>query len=269
MAQGIYVGLPEYPYTTEIKFPFHFIQKTDGSLSVRDDGSEYDIRTCRFEWNTHITIASRWITFLKDENRYNSFQITIDSDTDFYPFGPDFLVNQTYDVKLLDFINHGQQDIPFKYHKFNVELQLILPPIKNVPTSLPLCSEPGTLTLGDIEKIRFPKDHFKPEISYSFRNVTTRNGNIYQIQTGNNSDYHDTVLTVIASKEKAAMLIDYITNTIRTNNFNLVVPTNSYPFGYELGDNKTFICKLNQSSLIIRHNKFNEFQFDLKIRRVI
>lgn len=269
MPEGIYVGLPEYPYTTEIKFPFHFIQKTDGSLGVRDDGSEYDVRICKFEWNVQITIASRWITFLKDENRYNSFQITIESNTDFYPFGPDYLVGQTYGVKLLNLVNYGQQDIPFKYHKFDVELQLNEPAIKNVPTSTPICSEPGTLTLGDVDKIRFPKDHFKPEIIYSFRNVTTRNGDIYQIQPGNNSDYQETVLTIVASKEKAAMLIDYIVNTIRTNNFNLVVPSNSYPFGYEYGDNKTFICKLNQGSLIVKHNKYNEFQFDLKIRRII
>jgi hypothetical protein len=123
--------------------------------------------------------------------------------------------------------------------------------------------------LGDIDRIRFPKDLWKPEVVYSFRNVNTRNGSVYQIQPGNEADYQDTVLNVMASKDKAAMLIDHIINDIRANNFNLVVGSNNYPFGFEQGDNKTFVCKLNQSVISIKHNRYNEFEFDLRLRRIL
>lgn len=266
---GSYVNLPNYPYTAEIQFPFHFINKTDGSIGVRDDGSAYDKRVCKFDWDIKVSIADTWSLFLKDKNRYNAFNIQVSPEVDFYPFGPDYKLDQIYSVKLLNLANHGQIAAPYKFHNFEVEMQLNAAAIKDVPTSNSICTEPGTITLGDIDRIRFPKDLWKPEVVYSFRNVNTRNGSVYQIQPGNEADYQDTVLNVMASKDKAAMLIDHIINDIRANNFNLVVGSNNYPFGFEQGDNKTFVCKLNQSVISIKHNRYNEFEFDLRLRRIL
>lgn len=266
-AIGTIVNMPLQPYSTTIKLPFYSVGRSDGTISIYDNGSAYDVRETSFIWAMKASIATRWTTFMQDRNRWNAFDMVTNGVIEFYPFGPDLKTDQTYSVRIIDAKNKGLQSKPYLYHRFDVNLVMMTSsPTTDVPVDTD-CTPNGSITVGDITGVTYT-EFFDPSVYYSFSNAQTRDGTVYAIHPGNDNDYETTILRINATRIKAAQLINYLLGTARANTFTLTVPSNSYPFGYEQGDNKSFSVKLDQKEIKISHNRYDNFTFDLRLRKV-
>jgi len=254
-------------YSIELVLPFNVADRTDGNIAIYDNGEEYDYVRSKFRLFTTADKASDLTTFFEDIGRNELITFFAPASWGMYPFGFTFPLGTSFESRIEKFVNKGQVAKPYLYHSF--EITLVMNDFtEEVNPSLGSCTEPGTLTIDGIPNVRFPKNMFKPKVSYAYYTSTTRGGEVYQINRGEDADAFETSFTAYTSEDVAGQLLYQLRTSARATSFEFVVPANSYPFGYESGDDQGFTCKLSQTSIRMTHNLFKDVDIGFKFRKV-
>lgn len=263
---------PNYRYSTSVIMPFHYVQRANGSQGIWDDGPEFDYRVCTFEIDCDRDRALNLIKFINKVGRKNSF--TLYSDGGFYPFGPDYPIG-TYEVSLVDYTDRGEQQSPWLYHTFEVEIIMESGEAQLTDFST-TCDDEGNVGIGTVTGLPFPPKFFTPKHDRAFYTTITRGGSIYRINRGfvnslgsnPGADYSETSFELNTySRLKMGEVVYYLTNVARNGVFILNTPSNSYPFGIEYGDSAGFPVTLAINELKIRNNGIKEWLMPLRLRR--
>jgi len=130
--------------------------------------------------------------------------------------------------------------------------------------ALPAESKEGELQIGTITENRFPPEFFQPEENIGYVGTVLQDGDTEYIDRGEAAQDYETHIMMLSGEPKAAAVIDYLAGTARAGNFALVTPTGFYPFGRNLGDG-TFTVNLITETIMITHNRYNEFAFNLDL----
>jgi len=263
----VYIDTINNGYTTELVMPFYIADRTDGEIGIFDAGQQYDYVRSTFILETTPERAGQLTSFWNEHGRDNKVKLFTPSTWGMYPFGFNFPTGTEFTCSIENFTNQGQVSSPYLYHKFSMTLVMNDFSEESEPSTLD-CVEPGSLTIADVANIRFPRRMFKPEITYEIYSATTIGGEVYKTNRGSDSDSRNTSFELYMSEEAAGQLIYKLRRTVRSSPFIMQVPKNSFPFGYEAGDNAGFLCKLAEKTIETVHNKYKDVNMSLKFRKV-
>jgi len=254
-------------YQVEINFPFLFAKNTGPVQNIYDSGADYDYITSTFDLEVPVTSAETLTTFFETYARNQSdVYFTVPESWGIYPFGPLYDLGTTFKCSINSFENKGQVSSPYLYHVFTIELTHQRTSASSVISGTG-CGDHGNLTINGVSAIKFPQRLFEPDIQYSYSTNLTRNGTSYIRNRSSVNDNKNVSMDLWCGDVKASQLIYSLINT-RAGDFTMIVKENSYPFGVEAGDNKTFNCRLNSDSIKMRHNDFNNWNVNLNLVKV-
>ncbi len=269
-ANEIEVSVPSWPYKTVLMFPFDIQKNEDGSYTSFDNGTAYDRRKCQCSFMLSAADMATLNDFLREDNiattKGRAYDLTLQMDTDsgFFPFGPDKGDVGDFDVAFIIRKQKGIGDSPFLYFKVDVE---ILHTGSYPAYVLPSQVKDGNFTFGTVTENRFPPAYFEPDNKYQYDATSLQGGTVEWMDRSEEADWYETSFTMISNESKCAAIMAYITATARTNNFTTVAPANMYMFGRDKG-NGTFTVQLIQENIIITHSEYNHFSYKLKLNYV-
>ncbi len=268
-ANQIEVTVPRFGYQTVIDLPFEIVQLDDGLFDIYDYGGGnpalYDKRRCNCKFYLNATEQQTFNNFFRDDDenpKGRAYDVTLRMNTDsgFFPFGPDKGDVGDFDVAVTFGNTPAIGEAPFLYFDSNINIQHT----GSYPAySLPSEVSEGGLTIGTITNNRFPPGWFKPSGRYGFFETVTEDGTVEWMDRSENADWYTTTFEMVSNESKAAAVIEYLTATARNNQFTLTAPTNSYPFGRDLG--VSVVVKMIQSKIEITHEYFDRFRYTLKL----
>lgn len=263
-AQGINYTLdnPIYGYISTVVLSLIHTDKLPAGYAIWDNGSSRDYRICKFVSRLNATQTNTLLTIFKDLTVGRGISLTLGlgkTSSCFYPFGPDRGDSGNFGVRLLKVEPRPVMEEPWLY--FDTEITLVEEscPAYTLPTQIP----EGDLQIGAITDLRNPPTMPESETDYGFSTQLTNNGTAYTIDKLYDADSRTTVLKMVCNQSKAAALINYMAGTVRAANVNIVSQANNYLFGQEGGSSGIYSCQWLNEQIVIKHNSFNEFEFEL------
>jgi len=254
-------------YKSTLTLPFDYADRTDSNVGIFDAGISYDyIETEMMLYMTAERI-DQLISFFHAHMRTESVVFKAPESWGMYAFGPMFAVDKEFTVVITNFQSLGQIDSPYLYHALKVSMVLsdmtsILSP------ATPSCVEPGTISIAEVSNIRFPQGMFKPDDTYEYYTSTTLGGEVYQVTRSSAADKKYTSFELYTGNAVGGQLIYKLMAITRANPFIMQVPKNSYPFGYEAGDNAGFLCKLISNNITMQHEEYQDWRIGLSLIKV-
>ena len=137
--------------------------------------------------------------------------------------------------------------------------------IASVPQggSIPDGETEGAMQIGIISNLMFPFDFPKPEQSFGFSAITTREGAVSVSDRGNDGKMIFTRFTIPAGRANMARLINHLQQTVRTNDITVIPPSDAYLFGIGYGSGGTYTCKMLNEVLQVSQVGWNNFELPL------
>ena len=260
----IEVSVPLFGYKTTIQLPFDIQKLDDGSYGIFDNGASYDIRSCECEMQLNATEQNILNDFISDgtKGRAKDIIITTNASSGFYPFGPDKGDVGPFTCTFEIAKHEGIGEAPYKYFKD----QIIMVNTGSWPSySIPTEVSEGQLTIDTIANNRFPPNWFEPDYRYKYAVSIEQNSTSQYIDRGANADSFITSFSMVSNQTKAAKTIERLVDTTRSVAFNIITVTNYYLFGRDKGSEGTYSVKLIQDKIVIQHNRYDNFEYELNI----
>lgn len=263
-SNDVEVYLPEWGYNTTIALPFDIQKLSAGSgYDVYDHGATYDIRSC----DCNLVLSATEMNSLNDimyaeaKGRGKDVTLTMAAGSGFFPFGPDKGDVGAFTVSCVITTSEAIGDAPYQYFRVGMRLT-------NTGSwpgySAPAEVDEGPFGVGTVTNCRFPQQWFSPSVGRGVYAAILQNADAEYIDRGINADDWEASFQFESNESKAAAVIDYLL-TVRSGAFDLVCPSNSYPFGREKGTGGTYSVRLIQDSIMITHIQHDQFQFGMNV----
>lgn len=269
------IPFPNVPYETIIDLPFDTIRLDDGTIILRDEGSKYDKRTCNavFElpadnnvYGSDVYLTQGELdTFLYSTSRGHDIVCSLPVSCSFTPFGPDKgdVGPFTLSAKYKD--TPAIQQTPFKYFKCSMEW--VHTGSYPAYTLLPEISD-GLWTFGTITNCRMPSNMFTPSKKYDISVAFTENSSSKYFDRGTGGETHYSSFTLQCNQSKAAAILYYLTNTVRTSQFTITPQDYYCVFGADHVSSAEHTVCLASPQIKVRALNFNSYEIDLVLKRV-
>jgi len=259
------IPAPNVGYSTLIEMPIDFLKLGDGTFSTRDEGTQYDKRSCNCQAFLTTTEQANLNALINDTGRGNNFTMTLPTGSGFFPFGPDKGDTGTFTVAL---ILDGTPKITMSpWQRFICGMHIVN--VGSYPAySLPTEINDGAFIFGTVEDCRMPQRLFDPKIEYGISVDFTENSTAEWFDTGLNSDIASTKFTMQMNESKAAAIVDYLTATARDSEFNITTDSNYYAFGSDHCGDSTYAVQMLSNKINIRHVRYNEFEAAFNLQRM-
>jgi len=262
----IEVPNPEYGYTVSLVMQIKSFESGFG-WDTFDNGVINDARILKIPGAIYSENEYQLLTsFLNHQARgRKAFEIELEEDSGFFPFGPDLGQSGTYRVHMLNRNSQGMQIDPWKY--FVTELSFILELGHGYEVDYTNRPE-GNLGIGQVSGLMFPQNGFKPKIKRGLKCDVTNGRYASAVDVG--YEKYETEIEIWANLSNAAKLVHEIQTVIRGNNFVLSCGNNYYPFDIDKNDSGNYYCKLisdnNENITVeVKHIEYDQFRIPLKI----
>ncbi len=259
---------PGYGYETEIAMPMTGIRAANGEYLHYDEGSSYDRRRC-LGAKIFIEGASmgsvNTILGVLANGRGEAIELQLGAGCGWYPFGPDKGDAGTFSARVLRYRQSGALMQPWGMCEIEFDLLMVSAPIYSPTDDM----DEASYALGTATGLREPPGGFLAETTYAVDTVSTMDGTALEIDNGSGADRYETQFEVTANQGKMATIVTYLTGVAaRGNNYsvNLTTPNGLYPFGFDQASGGTFAAQVMETSLRVRHTRFDEFALPLKMR---
>jgi hypothetical protein len=257
---------PIYGYRTVIDLPFERQALDNGNVYIRDEGPAYDKRSCviDLELTAYETMFLKDILYHAVRDRAKILDMYLPAGG-FFPFGPDKGDSGTFNI--VAEINQTEAIgwEPYKYFKCKLKLTNVgLCPTYSLPTEIP----DGDFIIANTDEICFPQSLSKPNIDYQLDVQFTENNTPKFFDRGIEARSSSTEFDLVTNESKAAAILHDLTNVVRTAQFSVAPPDTSYMFGSDNGAMGPYIVILDQESIEVQHQNYNQFSFPLKLRKV-
>jgi len=264
------ITIPNYPYSIKILLAMEIQLLDKGKVDIYDyaTNEQYDKRECEIVLDLNSSQAltlNNWLRIPGINNmRSTTGILEFATDSGCFPFGPDKSPEGPYTVAVNMTGNAGVQESPFQY--FRETLNIIntgVFPSYILPTEI----DNGTITVGTVNNLRFPPNWFKPRNKYAYSTVIEEDSSAQFVNKGIVADNYFSSIEFVLNESKAAALIKYLTQTVRSNAFTIITQNGQYPFGREKGDG-TFNVKLASNEIDIVHERYNRFRINLFVNYI-
>jgi hypothetical protein len=207
--------------------------------------------------------ADELLGFIDTTARGKNISLILPSGSGFYLFGPDKGHSGIYTVSAEIISSDGVGAAPWLYFTVNVRfVNQGTYPTYNLPTQL----ADGSISIGDVDNVRFPPDWFKPEDELGVYQSLGMSGVAKFVDRGGYADRHDTSAVFKCSQAKAAALVNYLT-TIRADTFTLTTADNQYAFNRRSGGAGSYTVRMIQDEITITNNGHEDFEIGINLSR--
>ena len=276
---SIQINMPVYGYAVDIVMPIATQKDAQGSPSFFDapvgpyDATlgAYDYRVLNTAtWRIPAAQQTLLSAFFKDADRGRSEPVimTLQTDSGFYPFGPDLGDTGSFTVQLLTQDQGGRLSRPWNHFENQIQLVLITPP---GGYSLPTPQSEGNFAIGSASGLRYCD--FTPLVIRNIGTALTASGVPCALDGSTSGDSYETGWTQLCNQGNAAALLSLLVSSSgRASDLSIVAPSNFYPFGVDNGSGGagTFTAKLLGSkadaktmTLTFTHDFFNRWSVPL------
>lgn len=257
---------PEYGYSVSLVMQIKSFE-SGCDWSTFDNGVLHDARILSIPGSLFSKEEYGELTdFLNDQAKgRRSFEIELEDNSGFFPFGPDLGQSGKYKVHLLNRNSHGMQVDPWKY--FASEFKFILEEGHGYVINYAARPE-GSFRIQDVSGLMFPQSGFKPIIKRGLRCDLTNGRLASAVDVGYNK--YEAEFELLANLPNAARLIYQIQTAIRGNIFWMNCGKDYWPFDKDKKDSGWFRCKLlpkNNENLAIdiKHIEYDQFRIPLYV----
>jgi len=233
----VYVNAPQWGYDTYIHLPFTYIRRSDNNFKAYDRGPTRDVRICKCQHLLNAADANNLLTFLEDNKKARANQgylylsdapiIALSKEGGFTPFGPDLGDAGRFDITYGPFSPSKQLHNPWLWWTLDMLLLMRDKPTYNLPDMV----SDGTVTIGNVDDIRYPRDGYDTEYKYEFVSGISWGKNHYAVDNGQSGDAYYCEPEISGTKSKIAELLNEIVTNIRATEFTFDPSNVNYPFG--------------------------------------
>lgn len=255
---------PQWGYKSIIKLSLIASEVLPRGYVIWDNGVANDYRVCKFTALLNSTQTQDLIDVYTDDARGTNVTLILDTNSGFYPFGPDLGDAGSFSVRILNINANPVLEEPWQYFNTEIEMVMVSSPSYSLPTEV---SE-GDLQIGSITGLRYPPTFPRSVSSHFVSNIINDGGTPFSIDKTNQGDKLETTLSMLCNQSKAAALIDHLVNTVRDSNVSIVAGTRNWIFGNEGGTSGTYTCKFLNNTISINHEYYNGFSFDISFYRI-
>ena len=256
---------PVYGYITEIKMPFTFSHLDDGTITIRDEGIQYDRRNCKVSFLLDASKQEEYNTFFNTTARAKSVVMTMDADCGFYPFGVDKGDTGPFTISAQRLNTPPIQLQPFRYFKCD----LLFTNVGAYTDFIwPVVQDEGNFNIGGISDLQMPQQLFEPQQEYTISVNHTENSTAQYFDRGSLGDSASVRFVQQVGTGKCGDLLYYLVVGQRTSTFPVYTDDYYYIFGADHGSDTTFTVKLNSDKITIRHIAYNSFEIDLAFKMI-
>jgi hypothetical protein len=252
-----------FGYQTIIAMNLDMQKGDDGAVNTNDNGAAFDKRVCTFDGLFTSTEQFAFLNaFTTDSGgRARDWTLTMDSDSGFFPFGPDKGDVGPFTAAVGCEIGPALSS-PYKMYrnKFSVTNTGSYPAY-----SAPTTTDTGPLTIGTVTNLRFPRAWYVAKEVVATDVLTTEGSTSYWRNYGKLGDSWETNFEIRCSTAKAAALLAYLTGTARGGAFSILSTLGSYPFGRNKSSAGPFDVKLTSPILTVTHQEYNWFNIGLSL----
>ena len=274
---SIQVNMSTYGYSVDIVMPIASQKDAQGSYSFFDAPAgpynasvgSYDYRllntaTWRIPADQQIALSA----FFKDANRGRGQDVimTLQSNSGFFPFGPDLGDIGDFTVRLLTQEQGGRLGKPWNYFESKVQLVLVIPP---GDYSIPTPQSEGNFSIGNASGLRYCD--FTPKTIRNIQTALTASGLPISLDGRTSGDSYESTWTQTLNQSNAAALLSFLVSSSgRVSDFSIVAPSNFYAFGADNSSAGTYTAKLlgskqesKQMILTFTHEFFDRWSVPL------
>lgn len=253
---------PEFGYEVEITQALKWGTTSDGQYVAWDNS--YSQSNKRI-YDKRVLKNLSFIVDYSKQNEAHSFfssaikgrceNITLRLDSirkGFFPFGPDLGDTGDFVCRIINVEQGGLRLSPFRRFGTNLEIVLVSAPAYSIPSKL---SE-GSFTFGTIDGLQYPQGAFDLNVIRNNRTDLTQTGAPYSIDGDSSADNWEMNFSMELHPINASRLFDYVTSTVRANDFTIQTPANYYMFGAQKGSSGTYTCKQLTNPINVKHESY-------------
>ena len=246
---------PEYGYVSTANLAIEPVETSHG-WDTWNNGIEYDFRTCLLSrFNLDEVVAYGLDQFIL-AHRGESLTMTLDSDSGFFPFGPDLGDTGDFIIQITD-RKFGEFD-QFKQYSKSISLLLETAPAYTLPS----VDRMHTLQIGSVLYLPYPQTGISPNLVPGIQTGVSYGGDGYSIDIQRRA--HETSFTLQCNESLPAHLMAFLTGALgRNQDITIVAPDEYYLFGTENGSSGTYVCKLIQKKIECTHVENEQFEIPL------
>jgi len=250
----------------QILLPFDFTELDNNTTIIVDNGIKYDKRKCNCTFILTTAQQQALNTFINTTARAKNVTLTLPATgNDLYPFGCDKGNTGNFTVSIEYRDTPKIQQNPFKCFICN----LIITNVGSYPSfPLPTEIDDGLWTFGDVTKCRMPQGLFEPNQKYTISVQFTENSSSQYFDRGSTGDSSIVKYTQQCNTSKCAAILNYLTNTKRSGNFDITTRDYYYIFGADHESAATYTVHLFTDKIIVKHIGFDNFDIQLALKKV-
>lgn len=272
----IEIPKPRYGYVSEISMPLTFCRHRGSAYGVFDSGAAYDTRACTgVEFDMSEADMTAFAAFLETsaQGRGETITLRLETNSGFFPFGPDLGDSGDFTVRILRFVPGGQQHAPWKYWRPTIDMQWISGPAPAYGIVDNMAD--GTVQLGAVTGLRYPQSGYDVAVRYAEQTIVTLGSDAYAVDNGAGGDEYESEFEFTGNQGKMAALVHELITNVRGGTATYIAPANNYPFGRDKASSGSFTVQMlysaresNSAILSIQHERFDNFSFKTNMRFV-
>lgn len=263
-ASSITVSMPEYPYASTVKMPFHYFEPWAGQYTIWDDGSTYDLRFCDVTFLLDSDDQNDIQTFFEGAGRATNVDIALGAGSGFYPFAPDLGDGNTFTAHPLSVTPSGQLHAPWKWWETRFNFSMVSKPEYNLPAEI----ADGSMSIGNVTGVRYPQEGFGLSVNYKAKSVITLGSDAYAIDWGTGADRYETKWKIEGNHTKIAAILNELTAVVRGGTFSIQAAADQYPFGRKKQASGTYVVQLLSPEIKTEHYGHDQFSIELSLNFV-
>lgn len=254
-----------YPHKVDITvtLPFDTQETGDDSIKIYDWGTQYDKR---------VSICSFFLTTTEQENldiflytTARGQEVTLNpGGENFHPFGPDkgddgpFTVTAIYNETPVILLS------PFR----RFVCSLLITNTGSYPAySLPSEIDDGLFDFASVINLRYPQRGFNPSQDYNISINHSESSTPYFVDKADNEIRATSKYVQQCNESKAAALLYYLTNTMRSSGVVITDNTYYYIFGSKYGDGTTHTVNLYGNTIKVSQKQYDNWEIDMSIKK--
>lgn len=259
------INAPEFGYQTELKFPFDFISMDNGTVVSRDEGSKYDKRICTCDCFLTAAQQAALNTLINTTARGHDLTLLLPAGNGFHPFGADKGDDGPFTVALMLKSTPAIQQAPYRY--FKCQLQM------TNTGAYPAYARPsevaeGELAIDNVTGLRMPPTLFVPSQVYGVNVGLTEASVSRYFNRGSGADFARTQFVLPCNESKCAALLYDLVTVARAGAFDVTSADSFYMFGVDHGSSDTYSVRLLSDTIVVKHNRYNEFELSMDLQRI-
>lgn len=260
----IEIDQPEFGYRVEMRRAIDVVE-SDVDTELVDNGSEFDTRVCkipRFLFDTSVSgynTNAQWII----DNQGKDLTLDLgESNTGFFPFGPDYGDVGEFTVVITAKKFSGVLQSPYLH--FGLELEMVLQGTHAYVEITQI--DEGSLQIGEVTGLMYPQESIDSEYEYGIKSYIGSAGVTDHVNV--DYDKHISEFVLRCNTSKACAIANWFSLYGRWTSFNVITNTNFYLFGIVREGilNNTYLVKQIEPLIIFEHVNHEHFNVNLRLQ---